>query len=600
MQTESALRTQADRLKLEVQSLRQQQGSDLISIGEYILKRFEQLHVTAMFGLPGDFNLGFLDLVEDNPNIEWIGNCNELNSSYAADGYARVKEQSLGVLLTTYGVGELSAFNGIAGSYAEMVPVLHLVGAPSTTQVAAKPMLHHTLGDGRFDAYGKAFEQITAYWGDIVDKETAAQVIDTTITMSIVKARPTYLTLPTNMVFEKISSARLAIPLSSNAPPNDPEVESQVIDEIAKQFARVQGDAIVLVDACAVRHHVRDELNEFVRAIGLPVYSTPQGKSVIDEDYERYGGIYIGSISQPEIRERVESAKLVLSVGALRSDYNTGNFTYGIPVARVVELHSDHTKIGHAVYPKIGMKELIPKLTPRLLSISAAARRLPVAKFVAPVPDEDGPVVSQAWFWPKMGTFFRPRDVIVAETGTASFGIVNIPFPRQSTYVSQILWGSIGYSVGATLGCLLAARDRGLGRTLLFVGDGSMQLTVQELSSMIRWQHTLSQDTIIFLLNNDGYTIERFLHGRERRYNDILNWEWSSLLKTLGDPKEERTVTYKAATKEELSALLEGPLATSHGGKIIMVEVIMDKYDAPQTLANQAALSGKTNAYAPS
>ena len=68
-----------------------------------------------MFGVRGDSNLKFLDYVEDHPRIEWVGNCNELNASYAADGYARVREGSPGVVLTTFGAGELSCTNGIAG-----------------------------------------------------------------------------------------------------------------------------------------------------------------------------------------------------------------------------------------------------------------------------------------------------------------------------------------------------------------------------------------------------------------------------------------------------------------------------------------------------
>jgi len=78
-------------------------------------QNFTDAFVKHMFGVPGDFNLGFLDFVEDHPNITWVGNCNELNASYAADGYARVKDGPPGVVLTTFGVGELSCTNGIAG-----------------------------------------------------------------------------------------------------------------------------------------------------------------------------------------------------------------------------------------------------------------------------------------------------------------------------------------------------------------------------------------------------------------------------------------------------------------------------------------------------
>jgi pyruvate decarboxylase len=69
-----------------------------------------------------------MDEVEDF-GLHWVGNCNELNAGYAADGYARIK--GLRALITTFGVSELSAINAIAGAYAELVPVVHIVGMPS-------------------------------------------------------------------------------------------------------------------------------------------------------------------------------------------------------------------------------------------------------------------------------------------------------------------------------------------------------------------------------------------------------------------------------------------------------------------------------------
>ena len=109
-----------------------------------------------------------------------------MNASYAADGYARVKEGSIGVLLTTFGVGELSATNGIAGAFSEHVPVLHIVGVPSTSQQKSKPMLHHTLGDGRYDAYYKASQQFTISQAALTDKATAAAEIDRVLTECVV------------------------------------------------------------------------------------------------------------------------------------------------------------------------------------------------------------------------------------------------------------------------------------------------------------------------------------------------------------------------------------------------------------------------------
>jgi pyruvate decarboxylase len=182
--------------------------------------------------------------------------------------------------------------------------------------------------------------------------------------------------------------------------------------------------------------------------------------------------------------------------------------------------------------------------------------------------------------------------LLTIRSGTSSFGILDVPLPEKSVFVSQILWGSIGYSVGGLLGAAFAARDIGLNRPILFVGDGSLQLTVQELSVMLR--HGLKP--IIFLLNNSGYTIERFLHGKERKYNDISNWKWTALLGVLGDAEGTLSQSYTVHTKDELAALLDDA-SFAQAGKMQLVEVMMRKHDAPRALVKQAELSGKTNAY---
>ncbi|KAK2465234.1 hypothetical protein APHAL10511_002588 [Amanita phalloides] len=552
-----------------------------ISIADYLLTRLEQLDVKSIFGVPGDYNLGFLDFVEDHHSIKWVGNCNELNAAYAADGYARVKE-SVGVVITTFGVGELSAMNGIAGAFSEMVPVVHLVGVPSTFQQKTKPTLHHTLGDGRYNAYLDAARSVTYSQASLMDKNLAASEIDRVLTDCITLARPVYLMLPTDLIYEKISNERLQTPLSRHLPPNDPGVEDFVMDLIYDKIRSANGDVVVLVDACAVRHDVREELRDLLKVTKFPVYAAPMGKTAVDEDYERYGGIYIGSLTKPEIKHHVESAKLILSVGALKSDVNTGQFSYHIDTKRTIELHSSHTRIQYALFENIGMKQLMPKLTERLKNLKSSAAEIPVAPFACQVPETKDDTITQEWLWPRLQSFFRPRDVIVTETGTANFGILDIPLPSGSLLLNQVLWGSIGWSVGSTLGAALAARERQLGRTILFIGDGSMQLTVQELSTMIREGLT----PIIFLLNNYGYTIERCIHGKERKYNDVANWKWTSLLHVLGDLNGRHSRSYSAKTTHELSALLESAQFMK-ADKVQLVEVIMEKYDAPRALVEQ-------------
>lgn len=107
-------------------------------IGAYLIDAIHRAGVDKIFGVPGDFNLAFLDDIISNPNVDWVGNTNELNASYAADGYARLN--GLAALVTTFGVGELSAVNGIAGSYAERIPVIAITGALRRHVLLNKPV----------------------------------------------------------------------------------------------------------------------------------------------------------------------------------------------------------------------------------------------------------------------------------------------------------------------------------------------------------------------------------------------------------------------------------------------------------------------------
>jgi len=362
---------------------------------------------------------------------------------------------------------------------------------------------------------------------------------------------------------------------------------------IYERVKEAEGNVIVLVDACVIRHGVREETKEFLRKTGFPVYAAPMGKTAVNENYKRYGGIYIGSLTPPHIKDKVENAKLIISIGSLGSDFNTGNFSYNIPVPRHIELHSTYTQIQYARFEEVGMKHLLPGLTEKLKSFYPVSSKIEVPPFVIQLPSEQSPVISHSYFWPRVGTFFKPKDVIVTETGTANFGILDVPLPGNSVVINQILWGSIGWSVGSCLGAALAARDVGMNRVILFVGDGSLQLTVQEISPMIKQ----GLKPIIFVLNNKGYSIEKFIHGKHRKYNNIAAWNWTALLDTLNDGKKHETASYTVNNKQELSDLLDKP-SFAAASKIQLVEVIMEALDAPESLKRTAEMTGTSNQYA--
>ena len=223
-----------------------------IDLTEYLFRRLHQVGVRSVHGVPGDYNLEALDYVAKT-GLSWVGNVNELNAAYAADGYARIK--GIAALFTTFGVGELSALNGVAGAFAEYVPVLHIVGIPSTRAQQHGLLLHHTLGTGDFGAFAGMSRTISCANANLSDAANAAELVDHAIRECYVQSRPAYITLPSDMVGAKVEGGRLETPLDISYPANDAGQEDFVVEEVLRA---VQGakNPIILVDACAVRHRV--------------------------------------------------------------------------------------------------------------------------------------------------------------------------------------------------------------------------------------------------------------------------------------------------------------------------------------------------------
>src|ERR1700740_1440423 len=125
---------------------------------QYVLRRLNEIGVDDVFGVAGDYAFPVNDAIVEHPAINWIGCCNALNAAYGADGYARMR--GVAAWCTTFGVGELAAMSGIAGAYAEHLPVFHLVGTPNLATQEGRALVQHTLGNGEFDLFHKMAEPI--------------------------------------------------------------------------------------------------------------------------------------------------------------------------------------------------------------------------------------------------------------------------------------------------------------------------------------------------------------------------------------------------------------------------------------------------------
>ncbi|KAL5121107.1 hypothetical protein ACEQ8H_000958 [Pleosporales sp. CAS-2024a] len=592
--------------------LRAQHLHHPVDIAQYLFRRLQQVGVDSIHGVPGDYNLVALDYIS-RLGLRWVGNCNELNAGYAADGYARVK--GVAALVTTFGVGELSAANAIAGAYSEYVPVVHIVGYPSTLSQKNGALLHHTLGNGDFTVFSRIFKEISCAVSMLNHQHDAATLIDNAIRECILHARPVYISLPSDMVQQKVDGDRLNTPLDLDFPPNDPEAEEYVVDVVLKYLGAAKNPAIV-VDGGAIRHRALDEVHQLVAKSGIPTFVAPLGKGAVDETLPNYGGVYAGDGSNPGVKERVESADLVLSIGSIQSDFNTAGFTVRMSQMNTIDFHSYAVKVRYSTYPGVRMNGVLSKVTSKLTSLSLSISPGPTPSNTIPhhespsssssSSDASSPI-THAYLWPRLGQWLQPNDIILTETGTSNFGIWNTRFPANVTAIAQVLWGSIGYATAACQGACLAAHDQALSatnsrtntttnttpnRTILFTGDGSLQLTAQEISTMLR--HSLNP--ILFVICNKGYTIERLIHGMHDSYNDIQDWNYAALPAVFG-ARDAQCKTYCVRTRAALDDLLrDDAFASRHEKALRFVELHMPWDDAPAALKDIAENAARTNA----
>jgi indolepyruvate decarboxylase len=562
--------------------------TDGFTVGDYLISRLTEIGIRHLFGVPGDYNLAFLDHVADSGQIAWVGNANELNAAYAADGYARVN--GAGALLTTYGVGELSAFNGLAGSYAEYVPVIHVVGAPSTSAQRAGSLKHHTLGDGDYRHFARAYAEVTVAQAYLSAGSATAE-IDRVIAASLRERRPGYLVLPSDVAASP--AERPARPLEV-APPDAPARVLKDFRSAARAMLAEAATLGVLADFLADRFGVRREVSELVTAGQVPHAALAMGKGLFDEGNPGFAGIYSGASSAKRALAAVEQADVLISVGVRFADTTTANFSQHTDPERTIDVQPFSTRIGDREFAPLPMMDAVDALSAlvRELGRSWARPDLPPAPDAAQydaaaaydgAPDGGAPEwqeLRQAQLWPAMERFLRPGDIVLADLGTAFYGAQTIRLPAGVSFLGQPLWGSIGYTLPAALGAQLAAPGR---RAIVLIGDGSMQLTAQEIGTLARE----GLAPIIVVLNNDGYTIERAIHGPDRRYNDIAGWNWKLLPAAMSaDTGTAATVT----TLAELSATLQ-KVADPAGG-LVLIEAILRRLDVPPQLSELAGAIG--------
>ncbi len=541
------------------------------TVGRYLAQRLAEVGVRHYFTVPGDFNLLLLDQLGKNTNLKLINCCNELNAGYAADGYARANGVS--ALVVTYGVGALSAINAVAGAFAENLPLIVISGGPNTNSQADNELLHHTLGNREYEYVSRMFAEVTAASIIIRNPEEAPSQIDDAIAIAIARQKPVYIEIACNITAQAISQPHPRKFFEQRT--SDKKALKVAVDQAVNLLNRAT-KPVMVAGVKLLRSPAREEFEKLMNKSHFATAIMPDAKGCISEENANFIGVYWGPVSSPATCSIIEAADAYLFVGPVFSDYTTSGHSLQIDPKKLIVANLNEVRIDGQVYNDVELGEFLTGVAEKIKANDTALkdyrRGLPQQKQIAKQILKTKEKLTTQSLYSQIEQLLDRQTAVIAETGDSWFNGIKLQLPQGAAFEIQMQYGSIGWAVGATLGYELGAAQSC--RVVALIGDGSFQLTAQEVSTMIRF----GLRPIIFVINNYGYTIEKEIH--DGPYNTIKNWNYAGLVDVF-NAKDGKGIAFSVETAADLQAAISK--ARRYDG-LCLIEVKIDKQDCSNEL----------------
>jgi len=528
------------------------------TIGEYLISRLQDYGVGHVFGIPGDFVLQFYAQLQDSP-LKIIGMTREDNAGYAADAYARV--HGLGAICVTYNVGGLSACNSIAGAYAEKSPVVVISGAPGVEERRSNPLLHHRVRD--FNTQREVFEKITVATAVLDDPLTAFREIDRCLEAAVRSKRPVYLELPRDRV-----QARCPYPHqpATERSKSDKDALREALAEAAEMISQ-SARPVVIAGVEMHRFSLADDVVKFAEQNQIAMSATLLGKSVVSEKHPLFIGIYEGAMGRESVRKFVEESDCIIILGAFLTDIDLGIYTAQLNPSKCIYVTADELRISHHHFHDVLITDFVKGL--QKLDLKPSKRPLPPKPKTEPkfVLDAEAPITTARLF-ARINQMLDGSMVVVADVGDCLFGAADLTIYQRTEFLSPAYYTSMGFAIPASIGAQVANPQT---RPIVLVGDGAFQMTCLELSTAVRHEF----NPIVIVLNNKGYTTERFI--QDGPFNDILNWNYHRMPDLLG-----AGWGFEVHTEGDLDQSLKAALA--HRDAFSLINVHLEPLDVSPAL----------------
>src|SRR5688572_27757075 len=538
-----------------------------LSIGEYLIQRLHDHGVRHVFGIPGDYVLGFYDQLVKS-KLKVVTTCDEQGAGFAADAYARMR--GLGAVCITYCVGGLKVANTTAEAFAEKSPVVVISGAPGMKEREKNPLLHHRVRE--FDTQKKVFEHLTVASTVLSDPQTAFQEIDRVLHEALRFKRPVYIELPRDLVN--------ATGIPNHKPvefleASDPRALRTAVEEAVEMINRAK-KPVLLADVEVHRFGLQQSLLNLSQKTNIPIACTLLGKSVIGEQYPGYLGVYEGAMGREEVRRYVESSDCLIMLGVFMTDINMGIYTARLDAGRSISVNSERCAIRHHYFDGVPFKGFVSSLL-RARWKRRAFEKIPRPKAKPFRARRGAAPVSVTRLFQRLNSFLTEKTVVVADVGDALFGAADLFIHHRTEFLGPAYYASMGFAVPAGLGAQSANPKL---RPLVLVGDGAFQMTGMELATAVRYR----LNPIVVVLNNRGYGTER--HMQDGPYNDVLEWEYHRLPDVLGAGRG-----FLIETEEQLDQALDA--AAKHTESFCILNVRLEPLDRSPALDRLASRLAK-------
>lgn len=487
------------------------------SVAEFLIERLENIGANHIFGVPGDYILQFIADVSKSKKIKFINTTDENHAGFAADAYART--HGVGCVCATYNVGALKLCNAVAGAYAEKSPLIVISGSPGIKERNEDFLLHHVVKS--FDNQCKMFKHITCYSVILDDATTAGWQIDYALELLQKHKQPIYIELPRDIADQpiKYDVYRQGTPVQLKS---DEENLKEAFAEICEWIKSAE-KPVIMAGVQVARFGLGGQLVRFAERHNIPMVTTLLSKSTINEHNALFAGIYCGQqTTRDSLRQLVDDSDCLLIFGEMLTDMMLGFQSPKFAKRQTIACSTDGLKVRNHTYTQIEFVEFCEKLFKSDLG-KKPFPDIPEKKFPEKfIPNADTKLTT-ARFFEKINSILTDEMAVVADIGECLFGASELTVSHHN-FISPAFYCSMGPAIPGALGVQLAKPNI---RPIVLVGDGAFQMSVTELSTIL--QHKLNP--IVFVLNNRGYTTERFL--LDGTFNDIRDWSYHKVTEML-------------------------------------------------------------------